>query len=234
MRLDRFIANATGLSRKDVQLCLREGRVTSAGTMLRDGGAAVPQTPVELDGTRIMPPEPVYLMMHKPAGYVCATTDGSHPTVLDLLPRRLHPTDPLQIVGRLDLDTTGLLLLTTDGKWNHHLTAPGNRCSKTYVVDLAEPLAQETVSILENGMLLRSEAKPTLPCRLVFITPKRVNITLQEGRYHQVKRMFAAVGNHVVALHREQVGGLTLDPIIKPGEYRFLTSTEVALTWQDR
>jgi 16S rRNA pseudouridine516 synthase len=227
MRLDGFIAHSTGLSRREAQRYIKEGRVTVAGQIARNPAARADENAITLDGHALELPSPVYLMLHKPAGYLCANTDSHHPTVLDLLPPGLHPTEPLQIVGRLDLDTTGLLLLSTDGSWNHRITAPNSLCTKIYRVQLAEPATAEAIAILERGVMLHSETKPTLPCGIQQIGACDVRITLHEGRYHQVKRMFAAVGNRVVQLHREQVGELPLDPALKPGEFRPLIESEI-------
>lgn len=227
MRLDGFIAHTTKLSRREAQHQIKEGRVTVDGQVIRNPANRVDDAAVALDGERLELPCPVYVMLNKPAGYLCANTDSQHPTVLDLLPSGLHPSEPPQIVGRLDLDTTGLLLITTDGDWNHRITAPTSRCTKVYKVELAEPATAEAIETLERGVMLHSETKPTLPCLIQRIDSCHVRIKLQEGRYHQVKRMFAAVGNRVVHLHREQVGGLTLDPALKPGEFRHLTESEI-------
>lgn len=227
MRLDGFIARATGASRREAQRYIKEGRVAVDGEIARNSGTNVQNHEVTLDGQSIALPAPVYVMLHKPLGYLCANTDGQYPTVLDLISEKLHPTEPLQIVGRLDLDTTGLLLLTTDGTWNHRITAPNSRCTKVYCAELAEPISADAIATLEHGVMLHSETKPTLPCTVQPMSPQQIKITLQEGRYHQVKRMFAAVGNRVVRLHREQVGALKLDPQLQPGEYRHLTNIEV-------
>lgn len=227
MRLDGFIAHATGLSRREAQLHIKEGRVAVNGEMVRHPARSVEAASITLDGEVLTLPSPVYVMLHKPAGYLCANTDGQHPTVLDLLPSGLHPTEPLQIVGRLDLDTTGLLLITTDGAWNHRITAPNGRCTKIYRAHLATPISAEAIAILERGVMLHSESKLTLPCHIQPTGDREVRIQLQEGRYHQVKRMFAAAGNRVVQLHREQVGELPLDPELKPGEFRHLTEAEI-------
>lgn len=232
MRLDGFIAHTTGWSRREAQHAIKKGRVAVNGETVRHFAARVAEARITLDGKLLTLPSPVYVMLHKPAGYLCANTDGQHPTVLDLLPAKLHPNEPLQIVGRLDLDTTGLLLLTTDGAWNHRITAPASRCTKVYRAHLAEPLGAEAIKMLESGLMLRSENKPTLPSRIEKITDLEVRIQLQEGRYHQVKRMFAAVGNRVTQLHREQVGGLTLDPNLKPSEFRHLTESEILCACQ--
>lgn len=230
MRLDRFLAHATGMSRALVQRHIKNGEVLVDGEPAH-GSQHIKHQQVTLMGVVVCEPQSVYLMLHKPVGYLCATNDGQHPTALDLLGgERFHPTEPLQIVGRLDLDTSGLVLLTTDGQWNHRITAPGSRCSKTYRVQLAEPLTPAARDSIERGLLLRSEKKPTLPCKIFPLSTEGgsitdVEIVLHEGKYHQVKRLFAAVGNHVVSLHRSRVGDLELD--LPPGAFRHLTPTEV-------
>ncbi len=184
---------------------------------------------VTLDGQSIEPPGPRYFMLHKPAGYVSATLDAAHPTALELLrgePRYLD----LQIAGRLDRDTTGLLLLTDDGDWNHRLTSPARQCEKVYRVQLRDPLSPQAIAQLETGILLRGEQRPTRPARVAITAQtdrRQVLLTILEGKYHQVKRMFAATGNLVLGLHRESIGGITLDPSLGPGEYRPLSAAEV-------
>jgi 16S rRNA pseudouridine516 synthase len=225
MRLDRYLSQATGLSRSQAQRHIKNGDV------LVDGEPAeisqhIESQEVRFNGELVQLPQPVYLMLHKPVGYVCANSDGQHPTALDLLGgRRFHPTEPLQIAGRLDLDTSGLVLLTTDGQWNHRVTSPSGHCRKTYRVQLAAPLTEEARSRIEGGLLLRSETKATLPCQILPIGPTEVEIVLQEGKYHQVKRLFAAVGNQVTGLHRSRIGDLQLD--LPPGAFRPLTADEV-------
>ncbi len=229
MRLEKFISHATALTRSQVSVAVRQGRVTVDGKICRSTLRLGPESRVCLDSQPLNLPQHIYLMLNKPTGTVCATTDSEHPVVLDLLdftdisaPQR----QALQVVGRLDLDTTGLVLITTDGQWNHRITAPHGNSPKTYLVHLSEPLTDATALLLEEGILLRSETKPTLPSAIAHISAKVVKITLQEGRYHQVKRMFAAVGNHVEALHRLQIGAISLDPALQPGQYRTLTRTE--------
>lgn len=230
MRLDKWIGHSTGLSRLQVQRAVRAGAVCVNDAVVLDPAHAVQvHDQVTLDGEPVRPPLPRYLMLHKPAGYICATTDGNHPTVLDLLdPADRHGA--WQVAGRLDLDTTGLVLLTDDGAWNHRVTSPARACAKTYRVHLHAPLADSAVQQLEAGLLLRGEKKPTRPASVSWIDERRdvLHLTLQEGKYHQVKRMLAAVGNHVTALHRERIGPLLLDPALAPGDYRALTPAEVA------
>lgn len=228
MRLDRFIARATGLSRQQVQRAVRSGAVTVNGNAVRKADTAVSgDDQVLLDNEPVIARLPRYYMLHKPAGYLCANTDGNHPLVLDLLNEPF--ADELQIAGRLDLDTTGLLLLTDDGQWNHRITAPSRRCEKTYRVTLATPLDDTAADYLREGVQLRHERHPTRPAQVGFPGDTRTEIllTISEGKYHQVKRMLAAVGNHVIALHRERIGAIVLDPALEPGQYRSLTAEEI-------
>lgn len=229
MRLDRYLSNATDLSRKQVRGRIKNGAVTVNGATITDFARQIdPTDRVQLDGIEIETPRPRYFMLHKPDGYLCATGESQYPTVLDLLdePR----LDELQIAGRLDLDTTGLVLITDDGRWNHRLTSPRSHCPKTYRVDLAEPLDENAAKQLERGVWLHNDKQRCRPAELVIDSPRRVRLTIVEGRYHQVKRMFAAVGNRVTALHRERIGTIVLDPALEPGEYRALTEAEIAGT----
>lgn len=226
MRLDRYVSQAAGLSRAAVRTLLRRGAVTVDGVVVKAADLQVPAGGrVELDGQALTLSGLRYFMLHKPAGVVCSTRDGDHATVLSLLdePRRglLHP------VGRLDVDTTGLVLLTDDGTWSHGITSPRRHRDKVYRATLAEPLAADAAARFAAGLRLKGEEKPTLPAQLDILSPIEVRVTLHEGRYHQVKRMFAALGNRVVALHREAIGAVTLDPRLQPGEYRALRDDEV-------
>ncbi|HSO99859.1 MAG TPA: pseudouridine synthase [Thioalkalivibrio sp.] len=165
-------------------------------------------------------------MLHKPAGVISATTDSQRPTALDLLPSGMR--QGLQIAGRLDADTTGLLLLTTDGQWSHRVTSPRLDCPKTYRVSLSDPISADAVLELEQGVLLRGESTPTRPAGVQKLDDQTIDLTISEGRYHQVKRMLAAVGNHVTGLHRWRIGKVVLGPELAAGEYRELTPKEVA------
>jgi 16S rRNA pseudouridine516 synthase len=227
MRLDRFLSHAVGQTRSEVQRAVRAGRVAVEGATVRDPAVKVVEgAAVTLDGAPVGPRGPRYLMLHKPAGCVCATSDGLHPTVLDLLPPAER--DGLRVVGRLDLDVTGLVLLTDDGAWSHRVTAPGRKCPKTYLADLASPIGEPALAALRRGVRLRGEDRDTAPAEVERLGPAAVQITVTEGRYHQVKRMFAAVGNRVTALHRERIGPVALDPGLPQGAWRNLTADEVA------
>jgi 16S rRNA pseudouridine516 synthase len=228
IRLDQFIANSSELSRKDAKRAIGRKRVSVDGEIVTSPNVKIPDTSrVILDGKPLSLPSELYLMLHKPSGYVSATRDGEHPTVLDLLPAELARRTGLHIAGRLDMDTSGLLLLTTDGQWSHRITSPRHDCSKVYRVGLDRPLDTTAHQTLENGLMLEGEDKPTLPASVHKLEDRLVELTIGEGRYHQVKRMMAAVGNHVTRLHRQRVGAITLDPGLKPGQFRPLTQEEI-------
>jgi 16S rRNA pseudouridine516 synthase len=135
----------------------------------------------------------------------------------------------LHVAGRLDLDTTGLVLVTDDGQWSHHITSPKHKLPKRYQVTLQDPVSADAVELFAAGILLRNEHKRTRPAQLDIISPTQVELIIHEGKYHQVKRMFAAIGNHVTALHRASIGALNLDPDLQPGHYRPLTPNELEL-----
>lgn len=226
MRLDKYISHVSDLSRKEVKRLLSAGYVTVDGELIKDPATQVTDSmEVCLDGEPLQPPRPRYFMLHKPKGYVCATTDPDHPTVLELLDE--PNKDKLQIAGRLDLDTTGLVLITDDGKWNHAITSPRRDCKKTYYVTLASDISETTGEQFSQGVKLDGELKPTLPAELEVIYRNEARLTIAEGKYHQVKRMFAAVGNRVEELHRETVGAIVLDDTLEPGDYRELTDAEI-------
>jgi len=226
LRLDRLLSQATDLSRKQAKIEIRKQRVSVDGQVVRDPALLVEQdAPVEWRGEAVSLPGPLYLMMHKPAGLVCALRDDIHSTVVDLLPPALRQR--VHIVGRLDRDTTGLLLLSDDGDWSHRITSPRHGCAKVYVAQLADELAEGAEQRFAEGMLLRNEDKPTLPAELQRIAPRSARVTVHEGRYHLVRRLFAALGNRVTGLHRERIGGLQLDSALRPGQWRELHPAEV-------
>lgn len=227
MRLDQFIATSSPLSRKEAKRAIHAGSVEVGGEIWKDTGKHVPAgMQVLLEGEPLTLPGERYLMLHKPVGVVSATRDSQHPTALDLLPTEL--ASHLHIAGRLDADTTGLLLLTTDGQWSHKVTSPKVAYEKTYRVSLSTGISASSVAALEEGLALRNDPVPTKPARVKVLEQKLIELTLSEGRYHQVKRMLAAVGNHVEALHRQSIGGIILDPSLEPGAYRALTEQEIA------
>lgn len=227
MRLDKFIGQATDLSRRQIHILVKQGAIQVNAEIVKSAALHLQTTDVVLlDGKPIAQPQTRYLMLHKPLGYVCANSDSEHPTVLDLLD--LSNKTTLQIVGRLDIDTSGLVLLTDDGQWNHRITAPKNDCAKSYRVTTAEPIATATLAAFAEGILLRNEKKATRPAQLELLNPCEARLIIHEGKYHQVKRMFAAAGNHVTALHRESIGDINLDEDLEAGQFRSLTAEEIA------
>ena len=222
MKLVKHIANLGYGSRKQVQWLFREGRVTDADGEVLYADDAVPLEAVRIDGEPLDPPPGLLLMLHKPLGVTCSTKDTGR-LVYDLLPPRYRLRDPLlSTVGRLDRETSGLLLLTDDGQLLHRIIAPKSRLPKVYLATLAQDLRGDEAALFAAGTLvLDGEKTPLLPAELEVLDARRARLTLHEGRYHQVRRMFAAVGNHVDALHRERVGGLTLGDL-PDGQWRAL------------
>ena len=222
MKLVKHIANLGYGSRKQVQWLFREGRVTDADGEVLYADDAVPLEAVRIDGEPLDPPPGLLLMLHKPRGVTCSTKDAGR-LVYDLLPPRYRLRDPLlSTVGRLDRDTSGLLLLTDDGQLLHRIIAPKSRLPKVYLATLAQDLRGDEAALFAAGtLMLDGEKTPLLPAELDVLDARRARLTLHEGRYHQVRRMFAAVGNHVEALHRERVGGLTLGDL-PDGQWRAL------------
>lgn len=233
MRLDRFVSHAAGLSRAQAVEAIRAGEVSVDGAVCREAGAHVAAgRVVALRGAPLTARGGVYLMLNKPPGYVCATRDERHDTVLELVnvpgARDLHICRAsLHIAGRLDLDATGLVLITNDGEWSHRVMSPRHAHPKSYRVTLAEPLGAESAARLRAGVLLHGEIRPCAPAALEPLGERDWRIVITEGKYHQVKRMFAAVGNHVQHLHRERIGAVTLDAALAPGESRPLTEEEI-------
>lgn len=230
MRLDKHLHQCLGISRSQAAQLLKAGRIMVNSTLVKSGAIHVNEQDIVLfDGESLQAPGEkfYYFMLHKPQGYVCANADANHPSITQLfdLPR----ADELHAAGRLDVDTTGLVLVTNDGQWSHRVTSPRKQCDKIYRVWLAEPISAETRQQFEAGIILRSETQATRPAQLEIITPQEVLLTIHEGKYHQVKRMFAAVGNHVERLHREQIGSLRLDADLPEGDFRELTPEEIAL-----
>jgi len=234
-RLDRLLANLGYGSRREVQALASSGLVVFDGEKIRDGGRKVPIGPdlpqrMTVAGIPLDPPSPLTLIMHKPLGVVCSHRETGR-SIYDLLPLRWRARMPaLSSVGRLDKDTSGLLLITDDGPFLHRVISPKAKVSKRYVVTLDRPLAgTEAAAFAAGDLMLESEDKPLLPAVMEVLGPRSARLTIDEGRYHQVRRMFAAVGNHVVALHRDRVGALTLPVELAEGAYRVLGADDIAL-----
>ncbi|RYJ62039.1 pseudouridine synthase [Pseudomonas songnenensis] len=228
MRLDRYLANRARVSRQDVRRLVAEGRVMVNGEVNRTLDREIRVFDrIELDGESLQVGKAArYLMLHKPAGCVSATQDTAHRTVLDLIDE--PDKQDLHIAGRLDFNTTGLMLLTNDGQWSRRLTQPTSLQGKVYLVETEDEIDPACVEAFARGMYFRFENLTTLPAELVILGSTKARLTLHEGRYHQVKRMFGRFNNKVTALHRESMGPLMLDPALEPGRYRSLTDHEIA------
>lgn len=222
MKLVKHLANLGYGSRKQVALMFREGRITDAQGELMYADDPLDHDSLRVDGEPLDPPQGLLIMLHKPEGYTCSTKDPGR-IVYDLLPPRFRLRSPLlSSVGRLDRDTSGLLLFTDDGALLHRIVSPKSKLSKVYEATLANELRGDESGVFASGtLMLESEQTPLLPADMEIIDSRRVRLTLHEGRYHQVRRMFAAVGNHVVALHRSRIGGLALGEL-PSGEWRIL------------
>lgn len=228
MKLVRHLANLGYGSRKQVAWMFREGRVTDAAGEVLYADDVVAHDQVRVDGEPLDPPPGLALMLHKPRGHTCSTRDTGR-LVYDLLPPRFRLRDPvLSTVGRLDRDTSGLLLMTDDGQLLHRIISPKANLSKTYEATLAQPLRGHEAAVFASGtLMLESETTPLKPAALEVVDATHARLSITEGRYHQVRRMFAAVGNHVEALHRSAVGGLGLDGLAE-GQWRPLDAGDLA------
>ncbi|WP_045770674.1 pseudouridine synthase [Xanthomonas albilineans] len=232
MKLVKHLANLGYGSRKQVALMFREGRITDADGNVLYADDQVPHAAIRVDGEVLDPPPGLILALHKPVGYTCSTKDPGR-IVYDLLPARFRLRSPLlSTVGRLDRDTSGLLLMTDDGALLHRIVSPKSRLAKIYEATLAEDLRGDEAAQFASGtLLLDGETTPLLPVQLEVLGPRQVRVVLHEGRYHQVRRMFAAVGNHVLALHRSRIGGLALDAL-PAGQWRALEPMELAQVFE--
>ncbi|MEW5832258.1 MAG: 16S rRNA pseudouridine(516) synthase [Campylobacterota bacterium] len=222
-RLDKLLSSLGYCSRKEVASLLREEIITHTDNLYLKSDTKVAHEDILFEGEPLDPPQGIVILMHKPLGYVCSHDDGEGRLVYDLLPERWRRRDPkISTVGRLDKETSGLLLLTDDGALLHRLTSPKHKVSKIYEAALDRPLRGDEAEIFASGtLMLNGEKTPCLPAQLEVIDPTHVRLEIVEGRYHQVRRMFAAVGNHVTALHRSTFGDLTLGDL-EVGEYQLL------------
>ncbi len=228
MRLDRFLTRRGIHTCKEIKDLLAAGQVSVDGIYETSGRCRITRfSHITLAGEILQHHPAVYLMLHKPAGYLSATTDPEHPTVIALI---THPhAAELHLAGRLDRASTGLLLLTNDGKWSRRVTEPDEEIAKTYRVTTRDPISSETSTLFKQGIYFAYEDLTTRPAQLEIISPHEALLSIHEGRYHQVKRMFHACGNQVLSLHRESIGPLVLDPMLAPGQWRELTAAEVDL-----
>lgn len=229
MRLDRFLSNLPRFNRQDVRLALATGRVQVDGQPTSDPHHDVREfSSVQLDGETLQAGRPArYFMLHKPQGCVSATRDPVHTTVLDLLNE--PDKDELHIAGRLDFNTTGLMLITNDGQWSRRLTQPQTKLPKVYYVETEQLIDERYVEKFAEGFYFAFEDLTTQPAHLTLLGPAVARLSIVEGRYHQVKRMFGHFNNKVLRLHRESMGPLQLDPELEPGQYRALHAAEILM-----
>jgi 16S rRNA pseudouridine516 synthase len=225
MRLDKFLSNQGIASRSQVKEYIRKSRVIVNEQVVKASDQQIDESKdrIYFDGELIVYQKNIYIMMNKPQGVVSATMDNVHKTAFDLL--QIANKKELFIVGRLDLDTEGLLLITNDGELSHNLLSPKRHVTKTYQVKLERPITKEQVHKLEAGLDI-GEDKLTLPASVQLISENEIFLSIVEGKFHQVKRMLQAVDNQVIFLRRVAIAGLKLDETLKAGEYRELTKDE--------
>lgn len=235
LRLDRLLANLGYGSRREVSHMVRSGWITLDDVVLTDADQKIPLSAdlsarMKVRGKRLDPLPPFTLMIHKPVGVVCSHKESHSERIYDLLPGRWLGRDPaMSTVGRLDKETSGLLILTDDGGLLHRIISPKSSIAKRYRVELDRPLKGDEGAIFASGaMMLEGETDPLLPAELTVLGPKEAYLVLTEGRYHQVRRMFAAVGNHVTGLHRDRIGNLTLPASLEPAQFRMLSEAQIA------
>ncbi|MDO4562956.1 MAG: pseudouridine synthase [Clostridia bacterium] len=230
MRLDKLVADMCGVARAEAKTIIKAGRISCGGKKITDFSQNVSEkSEFEFDGNPVVYERCVYIMMNKPAGVVCATEDSKHQTVLDLLGerykrRRLFP------VGRLDIDTTGLLILTNDGPTAHYALSPKRGHEKTYIVNARSPLSETDRKLLENGVDIGGLI--TRPATVLRLRETEFSVTITEGKFHQIKKMFEKVGNRVEALKRVSFCGITLDDELSEGQFRPLNKQEISCLTQ--
>lgn len=232
VRLDRLLANLGYGSRREVHALVRDRAIILDGQAVTDAGARIALTPdlperLSIRGVPVDPPAPLVLMMHKPPGVVCSHREPGR-SVYELLPARWRSRTPaLSTIGRLDMDTTGLLLITDDGPFLHRVISPRSHAPKRYIATLQSPLRGDEAEVFARGdLMLEGEERPLAPARMEVLGPRLARLTITEGRYHQVRRMFSAVGNQVVELHRDRIGSLDLPADLTPGAWRILDPFE--------
>lgn len=233
-RIDKLLSSLGYGSRAEMAKLARAGGVTLDGVEIDDVSRRIAVTPdlparMQVDGEPLDPPQGLVLMLHKPVGMTCSHKEDG-PLVYDVLPDRWRRRDPaISTIGRLDKDTSGLLLMTDDGGLLHRVISPKKNVAKIYRATLARPLDGSEGALFASGeLMLEGDDRPLKPAGLEVLSPTEARVTVTEGRYHMVRRMFAAVGNHVETLHRERLGGLSLPDDLAPGAWRLLEDGEIA------
>lgn len=225
-RLDRFISQRININKRDVRLILAQQRIIVDGVIANNIQQIIhPFTSVIFDGEPLQNSQACYLMLNKPTDVVSATSDLQHKTVIDLLSHPLK--DSLHITGRLDLNSSGLLLLTNDSSWSRKLMLPDQKVAKVYRVTTEKPMNNEYIEAFRDGMYFSYENITTKPVNLKILGEHTAELSLTEGRYHQIKRMFGRFRNPVLKIHRLSIGSIRLDPQLAPGESRSLNEDEI-------
>ena len=224
MRLDKFVCKSTEYTRAEAIELIHAGELQVNGaTVIREDAQVHENNTITLNGELLKARRFRYLLMHKPLGTVCSNVDEGYPSLFNAL--EIENVSELHVAGRLDVDTTGLVLITDDGRWTFDIIRPSNHCQKVYRVGLTRQPPEGLIELFKQGLTLQGESQLTRPADLELLGGNEVRLTLTEGKYHQVKRMFTAVGRRVVTLHRERIGAITLD--VPLGEWRYLTDAEV-------
>jgi len=227
-RLDKFISHLAEIPRTQARASIKRKEVSVNGEIITSHNFQLAQQDEVLhQGTPLVFLGKRHYMLNKPVGYVCANSDELHKTVFDLLDE--PNMSDFHVAGRLDIDTTGLVIITNDGDWSHKITSPKSNKFKTYLVETQEPITDEALEQLRTGVILHNEKDLTRPAIAERLANYGLRLSISEGKYHQVKRMLYAVDNKVVELHREQIAGITLDENLASGEYRLLTPEEIKL-----
>lgn len=224
MRLDKFVCKSTELTKAQAIECIKLGEICVNGKVITYEATQVHENnTISLKNLTLKTRHFRYILMHKPANTICSNVDEVYPSVFNYLP--VEKVSELHIAGRLDADTTGLILITDDGRWSFSITRPSRNCPKVYRVNLSKVLTADVAIAFKKGVQLQGEQQLTLPATLQKVTSNEALLTITQGKFHQVKRMFAAVGNRVVSLHREKIGDINLD--VEVGQWRYLTDDEV-------
>ncbi|OEE72534.1 pseudouridine synthase [Vibrio genomosp. F6] len=224
MRLDKFVCKSTELTKTEAIQQINSGRVMVNDDVVMNEATQVHENNmILLNGVKLKARDFRYILMHKPAGTICSNIDEVYPSLFNYL--NVDNVSELHIAGRLDADTTGMVLITDDGRWSFNITTPTKECRKVYRVCLSRPISDDVKAKFKEGIQLQGEQQLTRPAVLEIISSKEVLLTITEGKFHQVKRMFSAVGNRVVSLHREAIGKVNLD--VDVGQWRYLTDVEI-------
>jgi len=224
MRLDKFVCKSTALTRAEATTMITDGCVVVNNDVVCDVATQVHEDNIiSLNGEILTARASRYILLHKPADTICSNIDEAYPSLFNYID--VDNASELHVAGRLDADTTGLVLVTDDGRWSFNIITPTKHCQKVYRVGLSRPISEDVAAKFAHGVQLQGEQQLTRPAILEVVAPKEVLLTITEGKFHQVKRMFSAVGNRVVSLHREKIGAIQLD--VEVGQWRYLTSREV-------